>query len=197
MSKISVQVIQTQTGAPAVDHIVNTVHFDDFNVPGAESNWQLFADDVRDKFRFRNGQPAGWTVETRVYDMADAKPRPVKAFGAPMATTGTGAAGPREVALCLSYFSERNLPRFRGRLYIGPYRADFMGERPTTVMRDGLVTLAGQLAAIGGVDVDWGLWSPTRNAFSKITAGWVDDEWDTIRKRGRKPTTRTTFTTSE
>lgn len=197
MSKIRVMVIQTQAGAPAIDHIINTLHFDDFNVPGAPTNWQLFADDVRDKFRFRFGQPGGWTVETRVYDMADAKPRPIKARGLPLAVQGFAAAGPREVACCLSYFSERNIPRFRGRLYIGPWRSDLMEERPQQAILDGLVGLAGQLAAIGGVDVDWGLWSPTRNEFSKITAGWVDNEWDTIRARGRRSTARVSYTTNE
>ncbi len=198
MSKIRVQVITRTAGALAVDHVVNTVHFDDFNVdPTGGTNWQAFADDVRDAFTGRFGTPAGWGVETKVYNMADAKPRPIKAVGAFQMGNGTGGSAPREVALCLSYFSERNLPRFRGRLYIGPWRADFMAERPTVGMRDALANLAAALGGIGGPDVDWGLWSPTRNAFSKITAGWVDDEWDTVRSRGLRATTRTTYTTSE
>ncbi len=197
MSKIRVQVITRKAGALAEDHIVNTVFFDDFNLEPGGTNWQSFANDVRERFRLRtSGIGLGYGVETKVYDLADAKPRPIKAVGA-WAQGGQTASGavPREVALCLSYFSERNLPRFRGRLYIGPW--NFADERPNTSQITSLVTLANDLANIGGIDVDWGLWSTTRNQFSKITAGWVDNEWDTQRSRGMKPTTRTNFTTNE
>jgi hypothetical protein len=99
------------------------------------------------------------------------------------------------VSLCLSYFSERNLPRFRGRLFIGPW--NFAEERPNTSAINSLMTLATGLAAVGGIDVDWGLWSPSRNAFSKITNVWVDNEWDTQRSRGLRATTRTAAVTGE
>jgi hypothetical protein len=200
MSKVRVQVITRTAGALAVDHIVNTVYFDDFNVdPTAGTDWQAFANSVRDAFLARGGLPFLYGVETKVYNQADAKPRPVKAFGNfVLGSAGSGGpVGVREVALCLSYFSERNIPRFRGRIYVGPWQSGFMTERPNASAIAALTGLATALQGIGGPDVDWGLWSPTRAAFSKVTAGWVDDEWDTQRSRGRRPTTRTTFTTNE
>jgi hypothetical protein len=197
MSKIRAQVITRTGDALARDHCVNTVYFDDFNIdPTAGTDWQAIADQTRDAFLQRQFIPGGYGAEVKVYNMADAEPRPIKATAAfagyPQAS---GGSQPREVALCLSYFSERNLPRFRGRMYIGPWSNAF--ERPDFNQRNQLVQLAAALGAVGGPDVDWGLWSPTRNAFSKITAGWVDNEWDTVRSRGLKATTRNTFTTSE
>jgi hypothetical protein len=197
MSKVRVQVMTHRLNELPRDWCVNTVYFDDFNVdPTGGTNWQTFATDVRDAFRARAGTPPDYGVECKVYNMADAQPRPIKA-SAPFAfSTNTGAVGQaREVALCLSYFSERNLPRFRGRLFIGPWSTS--PERPYPSQQATLVTLAGALANIGGPDVDWGLWSPTRAAFSKITAGWVDDEWDTVRSRGMRATGRQVFATSE
>lgn len=199
MSKIRVQVITRRASDLAVDFITNTVYFDDFNVdPTSGTDWQAFADDVRNVFRARASIPAGYGVETKVYNMADAEPRPIKATGAYQASTGaSGTGAPREVALCLSYFSERNLPRFRGRLYIGPWTNTVTIERVDPNQINTLLTLSSGLQGIGGADVDWGLWSPTRGAFSKITAGWVDNEWDTVRSRGLKASTRTAYTTSE
>lgn len=197
MSKIRVQVISRRQTDLAVDHIVNSVYFDDFNAGVADgTNWQAFANDVRALFNNRGGFPAGYGVETKVYDMADAKPRPVKA-AAPWVGNGNqnAATVPREVALCLSYFSGRNLPRFRGRLYLGPWT--FAEERPNAGHMDSLSALALGLTNIGGIDVDWGLWSPTRLAFSKITDTWIDDEWDTIRSRGLRSTTRRRAVTNE
>jgi hypothetical protein len=198
MSKIRAQVITKRATHLAIDHIVNTVYFDDFNLPGGNgTDWQAMADDVRGVFNARNFLPVGYGTEVKVYDMADAEPRPIKAT-APWAlatSSGFSSEAPREVALCLSYYSERNLPRFRGRLYIGPFYGAAL--RPTTVFIDAVKAIATGLQNVGSVDVDWGLWSPTRNAFSKITNGWVDDEWDTVRSRGLKATLRSVYTTNE
>jgi hypothetical protein len=42
---------------------------------------------------------------------------------------------------------------------------------------------------------DWVLRSPSDHAFKPITNVWVDDEWDTMRSRGTRPTTRVTAVT--
>jgi hypothetical protein len=107
--------------------------------------------------------------------------------------------GPREIALCLSFFSERNIPRRRGRLYI-----------PLAFVNSAAATLrpsAGQISAVagfapifenlGGADVDWCVFSRVDNAAYPVTNWYVDDEWDVIRSRGLRGTTRTTGTTAE
>jgi hypothetical protein len=197
MSKIRAQVSTHRAADLPIDHIVNTVYFDDFNIdPTGGTNWQTIANDIRGAFNARDTQPGGYGCEVKVYNMADAEPRPVKAAAPWVASgSGSGASAAREVSLCLSYFSERNLPRFRGRLYIGPMVNAL--ERPTPYVVNSLIALADRLAAIGGPDVDWQLYSPTRGAFSKITDVWVDDEWDTIRSRGLRATTRSRKATGE
>ncbi len=198
MSKIRAQVVTRKAGDLAIDHVVNVVHFDDFNIdPTAGTDWQSIANSIRGVFQARAKTPVGYGVEVKVYDMADALPRPIKATAAWAASTSTGGIdSPREVACCLSYYSERNLPRFRGRLYIGPFTD--AGLRPASSSHIAAVKgLATGLAGVGGPDVDWGLWSPTRGAFSKITNVWVDDEWDTVRSRGLRATTREPMTTGE
>ena len=109
------------------------------------------------------------------------------------------ASCPREVAMCLSYFSERNVPRRRGRVYV-PIAA--LGMPASSVRPPGTtLTKIGELATVfeelGGVDVDWVVWSRTDQVARPVTDWYVDDEWDTVRSRGLRPTTRVTGTTSE
>jgi hypothetical protein len=188
MAKLRVQVITKTATALAPDFVVNTVYFDVFGIQG-DPDYQAIANSTRDAFKARNTLPGGWGCETRVYDMADPLPRPIKATGAWQVTSaGAGLPNVREVALCLSYYSERNLPRFRGRLYVGPFV--ILTERPNATALDSVMALAVAIAAVGGANVDWQLYSPTRNAYSKITNVWADDEWDTVRSRGLRATTR-------
>jgi hypothetical protein len=197
MSKVRCQVITRREGMLAIDHIVNVVYFDDFNIdPTGGTDWQAFATDVRNAFNQRPNIPSGYGCEVKVYNMGDAEPRPIKATS-PWAASQfeSGPSAPREVALCLSYFSERNLPRFRGRIYIGPWNT--AAERPSTAQVQFMTQLAVRLANIGGIDVDWQLHSPTRAAFSKVTNAWADNEWDTVRSRGFRATERIMLPTGE
>jgi hypothetical protein len=98
--------------------------------------------------------------------------------------------GPRDVALCVSFYADRNLPRQRGRLYIGPIILSLLGERPDATLRDRLLSLADHLNGIGGVNVSWVVHSPTTNTDHDITYAWVNDVWDTMRKRDVKETVR-------
>ena len=109
---------------------------------------------------------------------------------------------PREVALCLSYYSGQNRPRRRGRLYIPAClilkntAGSSLGKVPTTTQMDSALSIAAGLKGLGGVDVDWGLWSGVDHGFFETTNYYVDDEWDTQRKRGLRPTSRRTGTGS-
>jgi hypothetical protein len=80
------------------------------------------------------------TVVVKVYDEikpAGGAPRPILLSGQfDMPTFGPGQKGlPEEVAICLSYYSTANLPRHRGRIYLGPLNASVLEEdaqpRPT------------------------------------------------------------------
>jgi hypothetical protein len=136
--------------------------------------------------------------ECNAYAMADPLPRPVvgratRNFG------GVGEGGPPEVALCLSYYAVRNLKRLRGRIYVGPFLATTISERIPNASLLGRVLGFGQdLASIGESalvpDSEWVIYSPTDNVARNITNIWVDNEWDTQRRRGVKASTRQTAT---
>nr|CRY96676.1 hypothetical protein [uncultured prokaryote] len=170
----------------------NTLYFavDGF---GADADVQGLADDLLAVYQQRSFT-AGSSIEVRGYDMADPKPRPELGFAR---STGTGIGlptGPGQVALCLSYYSERNLPRQRGRIYCGPFSNPEI--RPTSQTINSLITFGQALAGLGGLNVDWSVYSPTKASLAQdptmtISNIWVDNSWDIIRSRKLDGTTRT------
>jgi len=85
----------------------------------------------------------------------------------------------------------------RGRVYIGPLRQSNIGTdgRPTagaiTTLRD-----AGQAlldASDANTEYTWAVWSPTLQDITPIVRGHLDNEYDTQRRRGRRATSRSTF----
>lgn len=135
--------------------------------------------------------------EARVYNMADALPRPPRSIKRAAVVNGVPTGGPREIAICLSMYSERNLPRQRGRLFLGPIPGSDIMLRPDEGMLQRVMAVGAAIANLGGVDVDWVIHSPTDGTFRKVTNYWCDDEWDTQRSRGLKSTRRLTAATSE
>lgn len=173
------------------DYVTNTIHFQVLD-PLADA--EAIAQDVATLFA---ASATNLTIASdiqryrvKMYDRGDAIPRPVVAEKT-AARTGGAAGGPREVALCLSFYAERNLPRQRGRIYLGPLQSG-LGARPILQTMNFALDLAEGIAGIGGVDVDWQVFSPTDQQGRSVTAAWVDDEWDTQRRRGRKSTQRVT-----
>lgn len=181
------------------DWITNTVHFKNV-LPGivAPVDWQSFAQNVWDAFEQWRQPPAGYNrLNVKLYNMEDSTPRPIMAQVNDALTPSSSASMPREVALCLSYYAERNLPRNRGRLYLGPWDSD--QERPSTTKINSVLALKDQLADAGGVDWQWCVFSATTpggfdDQFKQVSAGWVDNEWDTVRSRGLKATLRNPWT---
>lgn len=141
---------------------------------------------------------------TRIYDLADPEPRaPVH----DVTWNFAGAVGtntlPSEVALVLSFqgvrASGQSQARRRGRIYIGPLRvsaADALTGRPTTPMITTLTGAASALLASSDAAADWS-WvvrSETNNDNTFIDNGWVDNSFDTQRRRGLAPSARTNWT---
>jgi hypothetical protein len=163
---------------------------------------------------------------------------------------------PEEVALCLSYFSTRNSPRERGRLYLGPFNLAAVGTPATITSRpdpnliatmvaaatdlatveDGVIDISNALvdglfiAGLFGLPgapkqpsfldpalsfppaspVNWVQHSvvgtgtmPTKKnpqlpnapaeTFELVGGGWVDNEWDSQRRRRIESSARTNF----
>jgi hypothetical protein len=188
MATYKLQVATAADSILARDAIVNTFHLDDH---GVTSDPDGLAQDTCELWQTLYG--SNRQIETRVYD-TDAPPNfPV---GQAIVQAGLAPASlfPREVALCLSYYGERNLPRTRGRMYICAGIASNVvpGKvRPTLGDMNALLDLADGISGLGGLDVDWITWSQVDGTHEPVQTAWVDDEWDTMRSRGLRATTRT------
>jgi len=109
MSKIRAQVITRKQSDLGVDHIVNTLYLDDFGAGVTDGpRYQSLANDIRTAFGLRASTPIGYGVEVKLYDMADAEPRPIKATAVWMSSPSASAS-----ATCSSASPEplRDSPR--------------------------------------------------------------------------------------
>lgn len=141
------------------------------------------------------------------YSPIGTRPFTIKAYDAlkappsfPLATasqTGTITASqcPRELSLCLSYFTTYNRPRFRGRLYIpATWLTSAPAVRPTAGLMTAVLGFATNVLTKSlPTQTVWCVYSPTeKKSQGAVTDIWCDDEWDTVRSRGMKSTTRQT-----
>ena len=201
MPLIRSQIVQiVRPSDPPRDYCVNAVYhtiaaggFD----PSVD--YQNHANEMRDLF---GGQATGSgstfhiylqrDLIVKVYDMADAKPRPIRATAIyTPAVHESAALGPREVSVCLSYYGTRNLPRERGRIFIGPIQLSNLAETVPSAIRDELVDLGHGLFDIGGENVAHVVHSPTANTDTVVQNYWCNDLWDTMRSREEKEGART------
>lgn len=142
-------------------------------------------------------------VTVRAYDLDDPQPRvPVYEDGWTF-TPSTAITMPAEVALVMSFqaapSSGVSQASRRNRIYLGPFNQSTTagtGLRPASVYRTRIALAATELLAASDASVrwKWRVWSPTLNAGAPVSNGWIDDAWDTQRRRGLAPTTRTLFT---
>jgi hypothetical protein len=97
------------------------------------------------------------------------------------------------MALCVSYYTTYNRPRFRGRLYLP---ATWFGAaptpRPSTTVMQAAITAAKALFATNlPSQTVWTVFSKTEmKSQGAVNNLWVDNEWDTQRKRGLAPDAR-------
>lgn len=201
-------VFQGGSGLPE-DRFINVFHFTGGGV--AASDMAAAAARVAE---FYDSVPAGASTavggflspyiqrafEVRVYDLDTPKPR-VPTIGTYTLPASVNPSGmPEEVALCVSYTAAPPITkRRRGRIYIGPLNqsaAVFVPASTTDFSHPGeeftnTCAFAAAFLAQDGT-VDWVIRSslPTEN-FVRIAAGYVDNAFDTQRRRGPDPTTRT------
>lgn len=184
-------IINTRRDAtiPLEDAFVNTLYF---NVSGSvdEPNYQSLVDDLWAIWAARPWG-LGRRIEIRAYNMDDPKPRPIKAQKTGNATGSFVLGGAQQVALALSYYTDRNLPRQRGRIFLGPWQSSDLNATGTQTAA--VMALPPLLAGLGGLNVDWSLYSPTTDTHARIDHAWCDNSWDVIRSRKVKSTARATW----
>lgn len=167
------------------DAMTNTLYF---NVSGSvdDPDYADLASDLAEIYGAES-----WTfgreITVRFYDMADPEPRAPKAVHVRTATGTVQSAWVPQAALALSYFADRNLPRQRGRIFTGPYTGGTNGQ-PSGTQRNDLLDFGEAIAGLGGLNVDWSLWSPTTQTHTRLSKIRVDDSFDVIRSR-KRPTT--------
>lgn len=135
----------------------------------------------------------------RLYHLSEPEPRPpvyVSRFG----QAGSGSPLPAEVAICSSIAAAapagQRPARRRGRVYIGPLNSG-TGEvvggylRPKTSAINGIANATEALATFL-VGINWQLcvWSRADNTLFPVVRGWVNNEYDTQRRRGPEATAR-------
>lgn len=154
------------------------------------------------------------TVNYVAYDLATPAPRVPIELSDGAIEPGV-AAVPSEVAVVLSYNAAPApgiaVARRRGRIYIGPL-STAAGEvidgvpRPSETFREAIGNAAATLAATSEPDgTKWAVFSRTQAgpepwttgellfAFAGVVGGYVDNAYDTQRRRGEDPTERSAW----
>ena len=135
--------------------------------------------------------------EVRYYDMADGEPRVPETRFWTLGAAGGSTKLPNEVAICMSFRGQFNRARERGRIYLGPLTgtaaaSDTEDARPDANLLNTIASageqLLDQFTALA--NVEWVVHSGVQGANTPVVAGWVDNAFDTIRKRGVQPDSR-------
>jgi hypothetical protein len=200
MAKVRILVAARHVNGFPRDSVVNTVYFD--TDPSLDEDltpdYGALAQDTAALFAAGRNYPSQVKdITATAYHMGDPIPREPKATRTVVPPSRSGTDGPRELAICLSFYSERNLPSRRGRIYLGPWSTSGLGERPEDALRTWCMGIGAGLANIGGTNVDWCVFSQKNGTYHKVTNYWCDNEWDVVRARGYKGDSRLTATTSE
>lgn len=153
-------------------------------------------------------------VEVKYYDISahldgspHGSPVVVDTFVLAALPGGTNTPMPEEVAMCLSFHSAydqvaefgshtRPRARDRGRVFVGPLTVLAMGldagtgqSRPAGIIPVTIAQAATRLCDPTSTAL-WSVWSRKNAALTSVVGGWVDNAWDTQRRRGYKPTSR-------
>lgn len=108
---------------------------------------------------------------------------------------------PQEVSVCVSfvdnvYLTTTQPGRHRGRIYFGPLVINALQTvtgsyaRPSAEIVTVLMQAAAELRDGATFDGAWSIWSRANAALYAVDGGWVDNEFDTQRRRGHVSTVR-------
>jgi hypothetical protein len=156
-----------------------------------------------------------YDAEQQVVSQGVIQPRTIltqRSFTCTGVGTGYTVDMPAEVALCASFWGVSNTPRRRGRVYLGPFGNHALANGtngraiPTIVLRQSVAASFARLINKSANTQNLAVWSRGRYTVNKVpqppvegmltivTDGWVDDAWDTQRRRGQAASLRTVFT---
>lgn len=188
MAEFDVQIVMQGSSDLPEDRYVNTLYFDTGPGTGASELASSLGGIYEPFVQEWIGGVRALTVNVYTPGMNPGGPEAVN-----QRPVTTGQPGPHEVALCLSYYAGTNQPRNRGRIYAGPFVSNgIAGSRPGQALVDSLLDLGEALSGAGPVldGTSWQQRSATTGARRTVTDIWVDNAWDTQRRRGAAPTAR-------
>ena len=195
----------------AEDNFVNTWHFrkasgivtDYDNVSDMLFDFWTFAQDGAGEslagFLTSRSLTGNFTV--KAYHLTDPKPRsPVYEYQGIMPISSFEAL-PCEVALCMSFQAElesgENQKRKRNRVYLGPFNVNAVGGarnvEPQLVEAALFAGKALYEASEASANWHWVVYSPSDDEAYEVYNGWVDNAYDTQRRRGTRATARGYF----
>lgn len=197
----------------AEDAVTNTLHFlpDPGGVAAALSALDTaiiaFYNDATTgvgRFLSESQSRAASAATIRWYDLAEPPPRvPVRTTVFTLVASSAATALPSECAIVLSFQAVKvsgvNQARRRGRIYIGPLNAAVSTvtagvARPSSTVRSNIATRALALRnAATAANSPWSVWSEVNGGPSSVNDGWIDDSFDTQRRRGVLTTARTSW----
>ena len=211
-------VIASNSGIPR-DAIVNTFHFHALPTLITDAMLTTLGDYIRDGYN-NVLAPATNTVASYIgdgadrtsfktlihfYRLGDAHPRVPFDYAFTLGpNVGTDHGIPPEVALCVSYHDAvvSGSKLRHGRTYIGPLHSNAIAAAAPHVNPDGqfrvaLVAFGTHLKNIAGAGlgftINFGILSRKHANITSVTGGFVDNEFDTQRRRGQRATIRSTF----
>lgn len=192
--------LRMSSGLPE-DASVNTIHVLDNDPDPAFADWFIAIEAFYNGLsNYMSAHVATTQHSIKVYSLSDPEPRVPVASTTYAFSGGVGATRmPAEVSLCVSFQappeSGLDQARRRGRLYFGPICYDAAGSdgRPSPAFKsdlmDALVDMATGIEEAGAL---FGVYSRANEGMVRATEGWVDDAFDTQRRRGLKATSRVT-----
>lgn len=212
---LEAQVVFANVSGVPRDQYVNTFQF---RSQGDFGDTAVLADAIQGFYNVENGNGfalaamlsgrisrAANATAVKFYNVDAAPPRvPIYSEQFTLHAAGTVQVLPEEVALCLSFrgplASGTVAARRRGRIYLGPlckYAAESTVGSEDRPEPDNFAPILAKMAilksdaAIAGYD--WGVRSSIGGGFTTITHAWIDNVFDTQRRRGPRATARTTL----
>lgn len=209
------QVVLTNANGLPEDAFVNTFWFGTLSDPPSQTQADEIASRLIDFYTTANtlsavGAYLGGAVSRtaaacsiRVYDGTAAPGLgPIDTYPLTINAAAQAADLPWEVACCLSFKNDSATgipaPNRRGRVYIGPLNAQTQTEsgasvRPSAAFRTDLADAGSRLIASNTAATSWVVWSRDLSVASVVESGWIDDAYDTQRRRGEQVTARTSW----
>jgi hypothetical protein len=159
----------------------------DFTIQDAES----LANNILDAFEGKFTSLATTDHQCKIYDHEGTPPVLPMADVHRFPGVLHGVNIPNEIALCLSFDGGQHQPRQRGRIFLPAWLiGGALSLRPSDTQMNTILGFATDLSNVGGANVDWIVWSRVNRSATGINHAWVDDEWDTQRRRGLRATKR-------